>query len=532
MLRSLRGRRFIAALLTLGGIALGLSTGESGPEGARAQTIGRDAGPYVGNRNSKVFHLPTCGALGRTSPTSKIEIPNERVATANGFRPCRTCNPTAASGSAVIATVAMAPRPARAIREAGASTAQTPEPPLRFSRDIAPILIGNCLNCHNPRDKARRNNLDLTTFRALSEGGDSGPAVVASKPLDSLLLQRVKGIDGPKMPPGNRDLAPETIAKLERWIEQGAALDDGLQAEAELRSYAPSPDELRRADLDNLDPEELDRRVREAALQRWAKATSAEPTFSTSGRVLLVSRLPEARAEELRKQINAQIVAIAQLLGPPAQTVLGGRVKLSVFVFDDRVAFAEFVRSVDGRDPDPAELARANLDAEMPYLVAVPPQPEVEATPAKGERRAPVPRSLAGILTEPLVAEATRRSGNPPRWLCLGLGASMAQRVDPRSTYAAQLRMETLDMIGRGGLIQAQELLGGQGDDANVRAFGFSLLEWIGTANRATFTPFVRAMLADGSKFDDVIRQGYRAEREAFLRSWATWATQSYARRR
>ncbi|HEV3120963.1 MAG TPA: c-type cytochrome domain-containing protein, partial [Isosphaeraceae bacterium] len=39
-----------------------------------------------------------------------------------------------------------------------------------FSKEIAPIFVGNCFDCHNP--EKRRGKFDLTTFQKLMAGAD------------------------------------------------------------------------------------------------------------------------------------------------------------------------------------------------------------------------------------------------------------------------------------------------------------------------------------------------------------------------
>ncbi|MBT4867356.1 MAG: hypothetical protein HON53_19815, partial [Planctomycetaceae bacterium] len=65
-----------------------------------------------------------------------------------------------------------------------------------FGKSVAPILIKNCLGCHNPTDP--KGTLDLSQKKAMLKGGDSGPAVVPGKPDESYIIERVA--DG-SMPP-------------------------------------------------------------------------------------------------------------------------------------------------------------------------------------------------------------------------------------------------------------------------------------------------------------------------------------------
>ncbi|MFT5092481.1 MAG: putative CXXCH cytochrome family protein, partial [Porticoccaceae bacterium] len=58
-----------------------------------------------------------------------------------------------------------------------------------FNRDVAPILVERCLECHNEHEAM--GGLVLTTRAKLVKGGDGGGAFSVTKPQESLLLQRV-----------------------------------------------------------------------------------------------------------------------------------------------------------------------------------------------------------------------------------------------------------------------------------------------------------------------------------------------------
>ena len=61
--------------------------------------------------------------------------------------------------------------------------------------------------------------------RLLAEGGNSGPAIVAGKSGESLLIQAVTGAEEvcENAPQGSRADAAEQIELLKRWIDEGAA---------------------------------------------------------------------------------------------------------------------------------------------------------------------------------------------------------------------------------------------------------------------------------------------------------------------
>ena len=44
--------------------------------------------------------------------------------------------------------------------------------PISFIRDVAPILVENCIACHNPRKS--ESKYVMTTFAQLAKGGQQG----------------------------------------------------------------------------------------------------------------------------------------------------------------------------------------------------------------------------------------------------------------------------------------------------------------------------------------------------------------------
>jgi len=90
------------------------------------------------------------------------------------------------------------------------------EPPVAFDREIAPLLVRRCLDCHSGTEK--KGMLDLSRAESATKGGESGAAIVPGKSADSLLWQRVR--DG-EMPP-KKPLLKEETELLRRWIDGGA----------------------------------------------------------------------------------------------------------------------------------------------------------------------------------------------------------------------------------------------------------------------------------------------------------------------
>ncbi len=94
---------------------------------------------------------------------------------------------------------------------------------VEFARDIQPLLTKHCTQCHGGVRKA--GGLLLLPAGGIPAAGDSGKSpLVPGKPDESELLRRVTTADADeRMPAKGPPLAPDAIAKLRQWIEEGAA---------------------------------------------------------------------------------------------------------------------------------------------------------------------------------------------------------------------------------------------------------------------------------------------------------------------
>jgi mono/diheme cytochrome c family protein len=138
---------------------------------------------------------------------------------------------------------------AGALSPAGLAAAAEAEPApgatvhVDFRRDIEPILVKRCTECHGP-DK-QKSELRLDNKKDALKGGKSGqPLLVPGRSAESLLVQRVISNDPDEVMPAKGDrLRPEQIALLKRWIDQGAVWPevDPRQHWAYLRPTRPAP---------------------------------------------------------------------------------------------------------------------------------------------------------------------------------------------------------------------------------------------------------------------------------------------------
>jgi len=96
---------------------------------------------------------------------------------------------------------------------------------ISFSRQVAPILLDQCIECH--RSGKAKGGYRLDTIELMLKAGDSKTApVVAGKPDESELYKLIATHDDDDRMPKKADALPEKEMKLIReWIANGAKLD-------------------------------------------------------------------------------------------------------------------------------------------------------------------------------------------------------------------------------------------------------------------------------------------------------------------
>ncbi len=125
---------------------------------------------------------------------------------------CRTCSP--------IRVIVSAQTTCAAALWVCASLTSIADEPLRFDRDVRPILSDKCFHCHGPDAENRQADLRLDLEEAAKDY-----AITPGDAQDSMLMQRIVSDDPDAiMPPpaSKKEMSSEEIDILRRWIENGA----------------------------------------------------------------------------------------------------------------------------------------------------------------------------------------------------------------------------------------------------------------------------------------------------------------------
>jgi WD40 repeat protein len=97
--------------------------------------------------------------------------------------------------------------------------------PVSFMKDVAPLLVRNCIACHNP--KKSESKYVMTNFAALAKGGAQGEGITleAGDPDASRFVELIRPDGIPRMPYKQDPMPPDQVALIERWVAQGAKYD-------------------------------------------------------------------------------------------------------------------------------------------------------------------------------------------------------------------------------------------------------------------------------------------------------------------
>ncbi|MDB4459242.1 PSD1 and planctomycete cytochrome C domain-containing protein [bacterium] len=90
-----------------------------------------------------------------------------------------------------------------------------------FEKEVRPVLIEHCYECHSAGSKKLKGGLLLDSAKGVQDGGDSGPVIVLGAPDSSPLLEAVRYLNRDLQMPPNGKLSEPQIEALEKWIRIG-----------------------------------------------------------------------------------------------------------------------------------------------------------------------------------------------------------------------------------------------------------------------------------------------------------------------
>jgi len=314
---------------------------------------------------------------------------------------------------------------ATAVRPAAAPTlavaVATGKETTSFARDVAPVLAKSCTGCHGANRP--RENFSLLTFEGLLKGGDGGQVIVPGKPAESLIVKKIKGTaaDGQRMPLMQPALADDAIAKIEKWIEEGAKFDGPSSKQSIVEVAA-----IAKANSSTHEQLSADRAA--LALENWRLAMAAvEFNKAETTNFFVLGNVGENTLADIGQQAEALAPKVAEIFkAPPDQPLVKGR--MTLFVFRERYDYGEFGMMVEKRQLPQAWRGHFKYSIVDAYAAVVPPKASEF--------------SLQCLIGQQLAAGYVASKGkNVPTWFSEGTGRVVASRLAP--TDPRVLRWDT-----------------------------------------------------------------------------------------
>ncbi len=375
-----------------------------------------------------------------------------------------------------------------------------------FAADVAPLLVDNCNGCHIDAMQTR-GGLRMDTFAQMLRGGDSGEIILPGKGEESLLVQKLRGKVGERMPAGGRPaLSDESIKLISTWIDEGATLDGGSETQP-LRVMAQL------AWAASATPDELSRRRQELADRnmKLVSASSGKIASKETEHFLVIGTASDGTIDLVAQQAESQMkLAESVVRAGAGEAYFRGRA--TIFVMPRRYDYSEFAKMVESRSVPTSWSSHWGYDGIHAYVSLV-------ATDRDDEDQ------IASRLAAPIVslAVATRGQGIP-RWLPEGVGQATAARQGGNRDRSEKVRMEAEMSQALAAMDNAKKFLEGKMTPEQTDRIGAAIATSLLDRNyRRGFDALIRH-LSGGAPFEQAFVQAFNAPVEAFVGQWLKFA--------
>ena len=366
-----------------------------------------------------------------------------------------------------------------------------------FAQDIAPVLLDSCTGCHGGRNP--RANFSMANFTALLRGGDSDAPIAPGKPADSLLIKKLKGTAGARMPLDGDPLPDDIIAKFEKWISEGAKFDgpDAAQALSEVVDYVFAK---------NATNEELSKKRMELATEKWRLAVPDDTAeeFETEN-FLVIGNVGQATLKEIGEIAEKQVAAITKYLRvPETGPFIKGR--MTIYVFRQRFDYSEFGKMVEKRSLPDDWYGHWGYNVVDAYGGISPPKQEEY--------------SLEALIGQQVAATYVASMGRVPKWFADGVGRTVASRAAPRDARVREWENRIPSAIAASAKPDAFAGTTLQPEESAVLSYSF--VKFLMT-RPAQFTALMNAIRA-GDSFDAALSKAYGGNLTQLSQAWVSRA--------
>ncbi|MEM6980835.1 MAG: c-type cytochrome domain-containing protein [Planctomycetota bacterium] len=395
-----------------------------------------------------------------------------------------------------------APTPTRTEAPSGMET-------VSFATDIAPILVDNCVGCHIDAMQTR-GGLRMDTLAQLLRGGDSGAVIAPGRGDDSLIVQKLRGMAGDRMPAGGRPpLSEGQIQLIATWIDEGSKLEPNLV-------QTPVGELSRIAWVNQSTPEQMTQRRHELAQRHFAMAsvdatrlsTTTTDHFQAYGDVAPSTLGLVARQAEKALAEADTIWPPSRIAGQP-ETIFHGLATL--YVLPRRYDYSEFATMVERRGIPAHWQSHWHSDGLSTYVALV--ATDRDEADDLGQR-----------LLAPVVSLAISSMGSDiPRWFADGIGRAIAMRDNGQDRIAREAAQSDL-MTAIGSLKDGAAFFDGSLPPERADRLAAAVCGSMLQSSRLRKLKMVMLELEKGMRFEDAFAKGMSTTPAAYFDAWLAYA--------
>jgi len=359
----------------------------------------------------------------------------------------------------------------------GMESKPTGKETVSFSRDVAPLLMANCNGCHVDAMQLR-GGLNMNNFAMFSKGGDSGEIVVSKNSSESLIVQKLRGTSGQRMPAGGRPaLSEENIQLVAKWIDEGAFFD-GQSPNLSLAVINAT------AWAASASYEEVMERRRERALAKWKVAYgNQKPAEASDKNFVVLGNVSQAAVQEVLEAANQANDKVRKALkvSEDAELAKGG---VTVFAIKGRYDYSEFGKMTESRTLPSSWSSHWRRDALDVYIAILYDSKDAKANEAN--------------LSQQLASVWISQFEETPSWFADGFGRGVLAIVGGKSDPHLREQIKIWDaQIATivGNMKDPKELLEGKMNEEDAAIVGYALCrKMIDVNGRRQFSSLLQSL--------------------------------------
>lgn len=398
-------------------------------------------------------------------------------------------------------------RPAKPAQADAMKVATLKPGEVSFALDVAPVLIDSCLACHGGLET--ESGLSMATFPALLRGGGSGAAIEPGMSAESLLVKKIRGtgIDGQRMPLSKAPLPSDVIARIAKWVDEGARLDVAA-AGGDLRTIAAAGRAM------HLSDDELAAVRRDAAREYWRRFLPDEtPQVIDRDGLTVIGNLSATRAETVATVAETAWSDIAKQLAKGrsgkdadgASPIKGG---ITLYAFAKSYDLSEFWLVRHRTDRPRGMTSTAGIAGDVVYAAVVASDSLLDGADTK--------QSDLGFTIAAELGAAVFLVRGAPAWFATGAGRVLAADVAAKAPLAKAARSDLPQALAK--ISSAGDLLSGRADPQASAAVAAAFLDRLSASG--TKFPGLLSALDAGADFDEAFQQTFRNAPEPLLAAW------------